>query len=60
MMGHTIVHFNPFYVSMRTPYIPIGVIIVFLIVEYIVCNNIPQGNHNQKEIKSKIQSIGYS
>ena len=31
MMGNTVVQFNPFYITMRTPYIPIGVIIVFLI-----------------------------
>ena len=37
MMGHTVVHFNPFYVTMRTPYIPISVIVVFLI--YCVIQN---------------------
>lgn len=31
MMGHTVVHFNPFYITMKTPYIPISVIVVFLI-----------------------------
>ena len=31
MMGHTTLHFNPFYVTMKTPYIPISVIVVFLI-----------------------------
>lgn len=31
MMGHTVVHFNPFYITMRTPYIPVSVIVVFLI-----------------------------
>ena len=31
MMGHTVVHFNPFYVRMKTPYIPVSVIVVFLI-----------------------------
>lgn len=31
MMGHTTMHFNPFYITMRTPYIPISVIVVFLI-----------------------------
>lgn len=37
MMGHTVVHFNPFYVRMRTPYIPISVIVIFLI--YCVIQN---------------------
>lgn len=31
MMGHTVVHFSPFYVTMKTPYIPVSVIVVFLI-----------------------------
>lgn len=35
VMGGTVVHFNPFYVTMKTPYIPIGLIIVFLVVGYI-------------------------
>lgn len=35
MMGNTVVQFNPFYVRMKTPYIPIGVIIVFVIAGYI-------------------------
>lgn len=37
MMGHTVVHFNPFYITMKTPYIPISVIVVFLI--YCVIQN---------------------
>ena len=35
MMGHTVVHFSPFYVTMKTPYIPIGVIVVFLVAGFI-------------------------
>ena len=35
MMGHTMVRFNPFYMTMKTPYIPISVIVVFLIAGYI-------------------------
>lgn len=37
VMGGTVVHFNPFYVTMKTPYIPIGLIIVFVI--YCLINN---------------------
>nr|DAK15824.1 MAG TPA: hypothetical protein [Ackermannviridae sp.] len=37
MMGHTVVHISPFYVAMKTPYIPVGVIVVFLI--YCVIQN---------------------
>ena len=31
MMGHTVVHFSPFYITMKTPYIPVSVIVIFLI-----------------------------
>ncbi len=50
MMGHTVVHFNPFYITMKTPYIPIGVIVVFLVVGFI-SNKIRRNSVKNKLLK---------